>query len=524
MSKTHTRLLTRALRRTGNELVTKGRTGTGATLLSLAGRTASHLGTKADLLGQAARLSLESGREPYRSKDAYAAELVRADRLFAAGKTTEATRSMSAALLLAFHRVLHVDRLTSPLADDPTGFTAPLRESALARAVAAPRGRRVSASSRPKDRPLRLLFVTYGNANFLRHIVERYETHPDTEVRVLDLGKDPVLSPLARGLQRMMDRALGARTGYGAEIEVALRPHLDWADTMFVDWCTGAAAFVTLVDPGSTRIIVRLHSFEAFSYWPHIIDFSRVDDVVFVSEHLRDFTTAVVPRLLDADAPRLHVVSNAMDLRAVAGAKSAEARFTLGLVGVAQIAKDPLWAIDLLERLHAQDDRYRLVIVGSGLNPHASVSVQRYHDELERRLAPLEARGVVTRLGQIDDVAAALTDVGVIISCSVRESFHAGFAEGAASGAVPVARDWPFFAGRRSGGARTLFPADWVVSTPAEAARRVIALTAAEEVWRKAGAEAADHAIATWDWSGVRAHFDRLLLPEDGPYARTSEL
>ena len=42
---------------------------------------------------------------------------------------------------MATHRVLHFDSLTSPLADDPAGFTAPLRESAVAAAMRAPRGR-----------------------------------------------------------------------------------------------------------------------------------------------------------------------------------------------------------------------------------------------------------------------------------------------------------------------------------------------------------------------------------------------
>ena len=101
-------------------------------------------------------------------------------------------------------------------------------------------------------------------------------------------------------------------------------------------------------------------------------------------------------------------------------------------------------------------------------------------------------------------------DVGVILSTSVRESFHLGLIEGAASGAVPVVRNWPFFAGRAAG-ARSIFPADWIVETPAEAADRIIAHTASEEVWRKTGEAAAEHALITWDWSVTQAEYDRLL-------------
>lgn len=61
-------------------------------------------------------------------------------------------------------------------------------------------------------------------------------------------------------------------------------------------------------------MILRIHSFEVSSKWPHLVDFSRIDDVVFVSEHLRDLALAAVPGLRES-APRVHVLPNAMDLR-----------------------------------------------------------------------------------------------------------------------------------------------------------------------------------------------------------------
>ncbi|MFD1272607.1 glycosyltransferase [Streptomyces kaempferi] len=254
-----------------------------------------------------------------------------------------------------------------------------------------------------------------------------------------------------------MARAVGSQAAYGREVEQALRPHLDWADTVFVDWCSLGAAFVTLVDPGTTRVIVRLHSFEAFSYWPHIMDFSRVDDLVFVGAHVRDLTTAAVPRLLAEDAPRLSVIPNAMELFSYRRPKHPDARFTLGLVGIGQIAKDPRWAVEVLRLLRRHDDRYRLLLVGGDLNTESSPAVRLYHDRLERDLAKLEPSGAVRRVGQTDDVPGVLEEIGTILSTSVRESFHCALVEGAASGAVPVVRDWPFFADADNG-ARTLFP------------------------------------------------------------------
>ncbi|MGW1722877.1 glycosyltransferase [Streptomyces sp. NPDC002306] len=492
-------------------LARAGAPSAGARLLNVLAHRVPERRLKADLLAEAAELELSYGRTPRRLKAAYAAELACADVLLKEGNKAAATASAAKALMLAFHRVPHLDGLTSPLAEDPQGFTAALQRSRVMRAMAKPRGRTTPAAPPPDGRPLRLLIVNRANANFLPLITDRYERHPDVEVRTLDLAADPDLAPLAKGLGRMMARAVGGQAAYGRSVEQALRPHLDWADTVFVDWCSAGAAFLTLVDPGTTRVVVRLHSFETFSYWPHVMDFSRVDDLVFVGAHVRDLTAAAVPRLRAEAAPRLSVIHNAMDLSSYRRPKRPDARFTLGLVGVGQVAKDPRWAVEVLRLLRRRDDRYRLVLVGSGLNSDSSPAVRHYHGRLEQDLAKLEASGALRRVGQTDDVAGALEEVGTILSSSVRESFHCALVEGAASGAVPVVRDWPFFADEDNG-ARTLFPQDWVVGSPEEAARRILEVTATEEIWSKTGNAAAEHALSAWDWTVVGDDFDRLLL------------
>jgi glycosyltransferase involved in cell wall biosynthesis len=93
----------------------------------------------------------------------------------------------------------------------------------------------------------------------------------------------------------------------------------------------------------------------------------------------------------------------------------------------------------------------------------------------------------------------------------VRESFGLGIVEGAASGAIPVVRNWPFFA-HMNHGARTLFPTEWVVDTPQEAADRLLAVTADESSWRGQSRYLAAEVIAQWDLSVSAKQFDQLLL------------
>ncbi|MCP3817696.1 hypothetical protein NLX86_05975 [Streptomyces sp. A3M-1-3] len=149
------------------------------------------------------------------------------------------------------------------------------------------------------------------------------------------------------------------------------------------------------------------------------------------------------------------------------------------------------------------------------MNPESSEAARAYHAELEREVVALEESGAVSRLGPSDDVPGVLTGIGVILSSSVREGCHVGLMEGAAAGAVPVVRDWPFVAGRPNS-ARTLFPGDWVVATPQEAAERILAVTASEERWLKEGSLASEHALPQWDWPVVRQTYDRLLLGDGG--------
>ncbi|MFB9331398.1 glycosyltransferase family 1 protein, partial [Actinoplanes octamycinicus] len=467
----------------------------------------------ADSLEAAAQAEFAAGRIPVFLREAAAAQLHLADRALARDDLAEATRRFAKVIPLLFNRAVHFDSLTSPSARDPYRYLGDLHASATGQALAAPRGRRVPAAAPPAGRPHRLLFVTHTNVYFLTEIIERYRNRPDVEVRHLELTADPEVTLLGKQTGRLIRHQLSGASDYGDALRQVFAPDLAWADTVFVDWCLGHAAMLATLDPGTARVIVRLHSYEAFTVFPHLLDLSRVDDLVFVSEPLREFATAAVPRLRGPGAPRTPVVTNAARLDRYRRPKPDAARFTLGLVGVGAIAKDPRWAFQVLRELRRHDERYRLVLIGKDLDEGPNPTSAAYFADYAADLADLEGRGLLRRTGQTDDVPGALTEVGVVLSSSVRESFHLGLIEGAASGAVPVVRDWPFFAGQRAG-ARSIFPAGWVVRDPAEAVRRILAGTATADVWRAAGAAAAEHALATWDWSVTAGQYDELILGE----------
>ncbi|GFH34114.1 glycosyltransferase [Streptomyces pacificus] len=492
-----------------------GRTSGAAMVLADAASRTRDPALRAQLLDEGATKELSNGVAPRHLDRALAALLSHADGEFAAGRPGTAAAALDRALVLAFHRVLHIDQLSSPLAVDAEGFVAPLHGAETMRELSRGQGRRTPPERAPGHRPLRLLVTTSANDNFLHHVLEHFGNHPDVELRYLDLAASKHLKRIAWAGRRMLeDRLSGGTSDFQEEVERLMRPYLDWADTVFLDWSVGPAPILTTIDPGTTRIVVRLHSYEAFTRWPHMTDFSRVDDLVFVAPHVRDLVTSLVPQLRGGQAPRTHILDNAMDLTAFARPKPAEARFDLGLIGVGQVAKDPRWAVDVLERVRRHDDRYRLVMVGGDMDAKTSRATREYRRAFEKEIAALSESGAVVRRGPTDDVPSELAGIGTILSSSVREGCHVGLMEGAASGAVPVVRDWPFYAGKPNG-ARTLYPEDWVVGSPEEAAERVLQTTATEEAWREAGKLAAEHALSVWDWSVVSRQFDKLLLEGD---------
>ncbi|MFD9973709.1 glycosyltransferase family 1 protein [Streptomyces sp. NPDC059017] len=491
-----------------------GRTSGAAMVLADAASRIRDPGLKARLLDEGVMKEISKGVTPRHLGRAVAAQLSHADEEFAAGRTGKAAGALDRALCLAFHRVLHIDRLSSPLAVDAEGFVAPLHRTRTMRELSRGQGRRTRYERAPAHRPLRLLVTTSANDNFLHHILEHFGNHPGVELRFLDLAASKHLKRIAWAGRRMLeDRLSGGKSDYQEEVERLMRPYVDWADTVFLDWSAGPAPILTTIDPGTTRVVVRLHSYEAFTRWPHMTDFSRIDDLVYVAPHVRDLVTSLVPQLRGGHGPRTHILDNAMDLAAFARPKPAEARFNLGLIGIGQVAKDPRWAVDVLERVRRHDDRYRLVMIGGDMDPKTSRATREYRREFERELAPLTESGAVVRRGPTDDVPSELTGIGTIISSSVREGCHVGLMEGAASAAVPVVRDWPFYAGKPNG-ARTLYPEGWVVGSPEEAAKRILETTATEEAWREAGKLAAEHALSVWDWSVVSKQFEQLFLED----------
>lgn len=374
--------------------------------------------------------------------------------------------------VLTFHRLVHLDRPSSPLAADPAAHLAPLRTSSAWARLVAPRqhppaqgdlgrrGRLVPAGTARR----RVCVVTDGDRRFLDPLLPHLG--PDVDVDVVSLrdwsGPQLPLTP-AEQVTARLDPGVGTRPW-----AVALEERIGDADVVWVEWCQRAAVLVTQLSLSGRPVMVRLHSFEAFTVFPHLVDPSRVDALVVVSPAMAALVEAVVPTLRD----RLHVLPNAIDPGPFAGRpKVPAAEHTLGVVGWGAPAKDVCWALDVLAELRRHDSRWGLRLVGPPPDGRTAGS-RAYAASVQERISHPDVAGAVEVVGASEDVPGELTRIGALVSSSTRESFHLAVGEAAASGARVVVRDWPTLA--PYGGPHGTWPDDWVVTTPQEAARALL--------------------------------------------------
>jgi glycosyltransferase involved in cell wall biosynthesis len=202
------------------------------------------------------------------------------------------------------------------------------------------------------------------------------------------------------------------------------------------------------------------------------------------------------------------VLPNAVDLAGLPTGKSPEAARTVAMVGWSSASKDPLFALDVLAALRRRDPSWRLLLIGGDFPASLRTRSRAYKEAVEERLrTDPDLQGGVERLGHVTSVARP--EVGFVLSSSLRESFHVGLMQAAASGAVPVVRDWPTL--RRLGGAAAVVPAEWVVPDLEGAVERILA-HADPGVRQRAGEQARRAVVARYDWASCADGYDALLL------------
>ncbi|WP_151523739.1 glycosyltransferase family 4 protein [Serinicoccus kebangsaanensis] len=445
--------------------------------------------------------------------------LAGADEALRGGARTEALDRLGDAMTLLFHRELHAETEMSALVEDPQGYLAPLLGSRTWRELVVPRHPDGAPPTHARDAPheghagpaRRVLVATGAYGNFHGPVVQALrEAASAPEVRVADLTElIPSLGRKIMDTQVLPDLAalLEGRPS-DAPAVARLRELLGWADVVLCDWADRSTLWVSHLAPPGTRMVLRVHGLDLVDPWMPLLRWDRVEVVLTTSPPMRSLTRSVAAAAAagsGAPIPPVRVIDNLVPLREMARPKSPGARTTLGMVGWGRIVKDPAWTLDLLDR----EPSWRLVLIGPDFAQRPTPAQAAYVEAFRERIAAPGLRDRVHVVGRTEDVAGALQQVGVIVSSSRREGWHLGLVEGAASGAVPVVRNWPMVASR--GGPRALFPDEWVVDDLDAAEARIRAVTE-PGAWPGLGARAQQQADALFDPARVADRYRSVVL------------
>jgi glycosyltransferase involved in cell wall biosynthesis len=325
--------------------------------------------------------------------------------------------------------------------------------------------------------PLRVVIAGH-DLKFFNSLIDYFRLQPDVEIRVDHW------------------RALGEHD------EAKSRELAEWADVIVCEWCGPNAVWYSRHKRRSARLLVRLHRFELDSPYPPQVKIGNVDQVICVS----DYYARLTREKTGWPAAKIVTVPNALDVLQFDRPKLDGARFHLGMTSMVDMRKRVDLALDVLEELRRDDDRYQLFIK-SGMPWELwwvwQHQEQRSHYfEAFRRVqrSPL-LRGAVVFDDGGPDVPAWLRRIGFVLSTSDAESFHMAPAEGMASRAVPVIRHWP--------GAETIYDGRWIKESPAEMAASIAALSS-PEAWEEAR-QAAHQQIRAIDLGTVAESLLRLI-------------
>jgi len=224
-----------------------------------------------------------------------------------------------------------------------------------------------------------------------------------------------------------------------------MRLLLEWADVAWFEWCDNFLVEATRL-PKTCPIVCRLHSYEAFSEIPSMVDWTKVDLLIFVNDSVRE----VLEKRVAIATPQI-TIHNAVDCSRFVIPESKVYGKKIASVGYINYRKNPSLLLYCFKKIHEYDPEYSLHIAGEHQSPRLELYFEHF---LKENPLPIYFDGWV------EDMPTWYTDKDFVISTSLFESFHYSIAEGMACGLTPLIHNWY--------GADRLYPREFLFHDPDE--------------------------------------------------------
>jgi len=291
-----------------------------------------------------------------------------------------------------------------------------------------------------ENRPIRILFNGH-DFKFLNSVISHYRENPSYEV-LIDEHKGHVITN-TRKSEELLRRA----------------------DIIFCEWCLGNAEWYSKSKKEGQKLIIRFHRQEITTPYLERIIWKNVDAIIFICRHVMERFLERFPGVRD----RALLINNMIDCLSFDLPKLQGAEFNLGIMGIAPRLKAPHLAFEILQSLKGIDSRYTLFIKGKQPFEYdwlrRKPEERQYFESFYLRIKNSEFANSVVFDPHGNDVPEWFSKIGFILSTSDLEGSHQAVAEGMASGAIPVIRNWD--------GADRLYPPKYIFRTVDEAVKLI---------------------------------------------------
>ena len=240
------------------------------------------------------------------------------------------------------------------------------------------------------------------------------------------------------------------------------------ANIVICEWALGNAVWYSKNLRPHQTLHIRVHGQEVNLEYFGQMDFSKINSINFVSQHLLNdglIKNPVIP------SEKCHVIPNYVLCEKLARPKLDDAEFNIGLIGIVPKMKRLDKALDILEAVRKQDSRYRLFIKGKKPEEYSWMKnrpeeMAFYEEQYFRIENNKWLKDAVFFDGFGSDMATWYQKIGYVLSTSDHESFHLSVADGALTGSQPIILEWP--------GSRDLYKDSWCFNSIDESALSIL--------------------------------------------------
>jgi len=211
-----------------------------------------------------------------------------------------------------------------------------------------------------------------------------------------------------------------------------------WADKVWIEWANKTAVDVTSLGHlmYQKQVILRLHSYEAFTDDLDWIHWACITDLIFIAENIKEIVLKRYPAI-EFNVDRIHVIPNGIDCERFALPDSRRYQTTplnkkIASLGYVDYKKGPQLLWTAFRELLRNDPKFELHIAGE----FQDLRHVEFYNHL-RREDPVFSRNVVFH-NWVEDPAAWLSQMGFVVCTSMVESQCKSVMEGMAMGVKPL--------------------------------------------------------------------------------------